>query len=231
MPITLIFPPDRKSQTGTNLSEILSGNDIPKNVIVNWSGSPVSNLDHNAEILLNGEAFTNKLRQALRLGITGIPTITISLTQEGPDWYPRRNDHQQGFDFTNRSLRRGDIPADFFVKKEAINEEWRVHVFRSTKDNMRVLRTAKKVQNRPDAHPWVRSHRLGWKLSYIGGISDEGRQIARDAVRALHLDFGAVDLGIRNDGSVFVLEVNTCPGLEGGTLEMYAENILERATK
>lgn len=94
---------------------------------------------------------------------------------------------------------------------------------------MRVLRTAKKVQNRPDAHPWVRSHRLGWKLSYIGGISDLGKQIARNAVRALHLDFGAVDIGIRNNGDPFVLEVNTCPGLEGGTLDMYATNILERA--
>jgi hypothetical protein len=205
--------------------------EIVKNVIVNWSGSPLSNVDHPADVLLNGEAFTNKLRQALRLGIAGLPTVTVSLAKEGDNWYPRRNDHQQGFDFTSRHLRRGSIPADFYVKKEAINEEWRVHVFRSYKGNMRVLRTAKKVPNRPDAHSWVRSHRLGWKLSYVGGLSDAGKQIARDAVRALHLDFGAVDIGLRSEADPFVLEVNTCPGLEGGTLEMYATNILERATK
>ena len=187
-------------------------------------------MDHNAEILLNGEAFTNKLRQALRLGIAGLPTVTVSLAKEGDNWYPRRNDHQQGFDFTSYSLRRGIIPADFYVKKEEIADEWRVHVFRSAKDNMRVLRCAHKVPNSPAPHPWVRSHRLGWKLSYVGGIPDAGKQIARDAVRALHLDFGAVDLGFRAEGSPLVLEVNTCPGLEGGTLEMYAENILERAT-
>ena len=210
---------------------MLRDSNAPKNVVVNWSGSPLSNLDHNAEVLLNGEAFTNKLRQALRLGIAGIPTITISLVKEGSNWYPRRNDHQQGFDFTSRSLRRGDIPADFYVKKEEIVDEWRVHVFRSAKDNMRILRTAKKVPNRPDAHPWVRSHRLGWKLSYIGGVSDLAKQLSRDAVRALHLDFGAVDIGIRREGDPFILEVNTCPGLEGETIEMYAENILERATK
>jgi hypothetical protein len=209
----------------------LKENDVQRDVIVNWSGSPLNNLDYFAELVLNEAAFTNKLRQALRLAVAGIPTITVSLRKEGSEWLPRRNDHQQGFDFTNKQLRIGRIQADFYVRKEAINEEWRVHVFRSAKDNMRVLRTAKKVQNRPDAHPWVRSHRLGWKLSYVGGISDHGKQIARDAVRALHLDFGAVDIGIRKDGDPFVLEVNTCPGLEGGTLEMYAQNILERASK
>jgi hypothetical protein len=84
------------------------------------------------------------------------------------------------------------------------------------------------VQSRPDAHAWVRSHRLGWKLSYIGGANDTQKQIAKDAMRALHLDFGAIDLAVCNDGREIVLEVNTCPGLEGGTLTMYAENIIER---
>lgn len=226
MPIEILC--QRQSKTKTSLSEALANVQVNKHIVVNWTGSPVSNLDHFAEVLLNGEAFTNKLRQAIRLGIAGVPTIQVSLAQEGPDWYPRRNDHQQGFDFTNRRLRRGLLPADFYVKKEDIADEYRVHVFRSAKDNMRVLRVAKKVPNRPDHHPWVRSHRLGWKLSYVGGLSDSGRQIARDAVRALHLDFGAVDLGCRPNGDIFVLEVNTCPGLEGGTLEMYADNIVER---
>jgi hypothetical protein len=209
---------------------MLIGHNLDKNVIVNWTGNPVNILDHLCEVPLNFEARSNKLSQAIRLATTGIPTITVSLHPEDASWLPRRASHQQGFDFTNRALRAGALEADFYVKKEAINEEWRVHVFRSAKDNMRVLRTAKKVQNRPDAHPWVRSHRLGWKLSYVGGISDAGKQIARDAVRALHLDFGAVDIAFRNDGTPpFVLEVNTCPGLEGGTLTMYAENIIERA--
>ena len=219
----------RRSVTGDLLADRLKNAPIDKHVLINWTGGPIDNLSYLAEVVLNEQAFTNKLRQAIRLSLAGIPTVTVSLQKEGDGWFPRRNDHQQGFDFTNRALRRGLINADFFVKKEDINEEWRVHVFRSAKDNMRVLRTAKKVPNRPNPHPWVRSNRLGWKLSYIGGIPDLSKQYARDAVRALHLDFGAVDIGIRPQGDPFILEVNTCPGLDdGGTLDLYISNILER---
>lgn len=227
MPIEILC--HRPSKTKNSLSEALANVQVNKNIVVNWTGGPVSNLDHFAEVLLNGEAFTNKLRQAVRLGIAGIPTIQVSLAKEGPDWYPRRNDHQQGFDFTNRRLQRGLLEADFYVKKEDLIDEFRLHVFRTSRDNMRVMRVARKVPSRPDHHPWVRSHRLGWKLSYTGGATEDAKRIARDSLRALHLDFGAVDLAMRADATPIVLEVNTCPGLEGGTLEMYVENIIERA--
>jgi hypothetical protein len=220
----------RRSATGGLLADRLKDIPIDKNVIVNWTGAPVDNLDHLAELVLNEAAFTNKLRQAIRLNLAGVPTITVSLQKEGKEWLPRRNDHQQGFDFTNKRLRRGEIDADFFVKKEEIVDEYRLHVFRSAKDNMRVLRTGVKTKTSPNAHPWVRSHRLGWKLSYVGGASDSCKQAARDAVRCLHLDFGAVDVGVTVEGHPIVLEVNTCPGLDdGGTLDLYIANFVERA--
>ena len=48
--------------------------------------------------------------------------------------------------------------------------------------------------------------------------------IAVNAVKALGLDFGAVDI-IYNEkeNQYYVLEVNTAPGLEGTTLIKYAE--------
>lgn len=227
MPIEILC--NRPSTTKTKLSEALANVQVNKHIVVNWTGSPLSQLDHFADVPLNFESRSDKLSQALRLATAGIPTVTVSLRSEGPDWYPRRSSHQQGFDFTNRKLARGQLPADFYVKKEDLVDEYRLHIFRSSRDNMRVMRVARKVPTRPDHHPWVRSHRLGWKLSYVGGAPEDGKQIARDAVRALHLDFGAVDLAVRRDASSIVLEVNTCPGLEGGTLEMYVNNILERA--
>lgn len=211
------------------MSNLLKNCKVEKNVIVNWTGTVFHKDDPDPAIVLNEHSFTNKLRQALRLSDAGVPTITVALQGNGKEWIPRRNNHQQGFDFTNTRLRRGQLNADFYVKKEDIVEEWRAHVFLSTKGNMRILRTAKKVQNRPDAHSWVRSHRLGWKLSYVGGLSDVGKQIARDALRALHLDFGAVDIGFRKEGDPFILEVNTCPGLEGKTINLYVNSIIERA--
>lgn len=220
---------NRASEAGDALQNLLSAEEVKKHVVVNWTGSPLSQLDHFADVPLNFEARSDKLSQALRLGIAGVPTVTVSLRQEGADWLPRRKSHQQGFDFTNKALKKGRLEADYFVRKENIVDEYRVHVFRTCKGNMRVLRVAKKVPSRDDHHPWVRAHRLGWKLSYVGGCGDPAKQAARDAVRSLLLDFGAVDVGILASGTPIVLEVNTCPGLEGGTLEMYATSILERA--
>ena len=53
------------------------------------------------------------------------------------------------------------------------------------------------------------------------------RDISRDAVTALGLEFGAVDI-IYNDKSkkLFVLEVNTAPGIEGATVTKYKDAIL-----
>lgn len=217
----------RRSQTGNLLREKCDGIETPRDLLVNWTGGPV---DPEGQLVLNAFARSNKLSQAIRLTTAGIPTITVSFRKEGPDWYARRSSHQQGFDFTNKKLQSGRLEADYFVKKEELTDEWRVHVFRTRKDNMRVLRCARKVPNSENYHPWVRSHRLGWKLSYVGGIPDVGRSISRSAVRALLLDFGAVDIGFNREGNPLVLEVNTCPGLEGGTLDLYAANFVERAS-
>jgi glutathione synthase/RimK-type ligase-like ATP-grasp enzyme len=53
------------------------------------------------------------------------------------------------------------------------------------------------------------------------------KAVARAAMEALKLDFGAVDIGLVKT-QPFVIEVNTCPGLESGTLALYLEQFLER---
>jgi len=48
--------------------------------------------------------------------------------------------------------------------------------------------------------------------------------VALAAVSALGLDFGAVDIIYNeHENQYYVLEVNTAPGLEGTTVEKYAE--------
>lgn len=212
---------NKPSAAGKSLQKLIGKIETKNPFKVNWTGAPLPDT-------LNAAAFTNKFRQALVLSRAGVPTVKVSIFKKGADWLPRRANHQQGYDFTNRRFLRGRIPADFFVKKEDLIDEYRVHVFRTKQDNMRILRIARRVPNRPDYHPWVRSHRLGWKLSYVGGLCEEGKEISRNALRALSLDFGAVDIGLRAESSPIVLEVNTCPGIEGNTLELYAENIIER---
>jgi len=48
------------------------------------------------------------------------------------------------------------------------------------------------------------------------------------SVDALGLDFGAVDLIVSKEGKVYVLEVNTAPGIEGKTLEAYTSAFKDR---
>lgn len=220
----------RKSNTAVLLREAIRDRNVvcPQDVVVNWSGSPIRG--GPSQIVLNGNAHSDKLRQAVKLGVAGVPTITVSLTNEGVGWLPRRISHQQGFDFTNRALREGRLPADYFVKKEYTTDEYRVHVARTKKDNLRILRTAVKVPRVARPHPWVRAHRLGWKLSYVGGAPESVKQAARNALRALSLDFGAADIGLRFDGTPCVFEVNTCPGLEGNNLQLYLDFFVERGS-
>lgn len=49
------------------------------------------------------------------------------------------------------------------------------------------------------------------------------RRAAKKAVEALGLDFGAVDVLVKSDGTPYVLEVNAAPGLGGSMPRLYAD--------
>lgn len=112
---------------------------------------------------------------------------------------------------------------DYFSKKEEIVEEFRVHSFlgKSIKAGVKVVREGVDAPN-----PWIRSLNGGWRIRYDGFESrKEMREVAAAAVKALGLDFGAVDLGRLRGGGLIVLEVNKAPGLGDGTVNTYARAI------
>jgi hypothetical protein len=135
------------------------------------------------------------------------------------DWVGRMNAHHGGNDLLH-------VPTtpDYWAKKEAFVKEIRIHCFKG-----KSIRAGQKVPREGvQPHPWIRSFDAGWKIAYDGFASRRAqRKLAAAAVTALGLDFGAVDMGIKADGSLCVLEVNRAPGLEGGTTEAYA-NAIER---
>jgi RimK-like ATP-grasp domain len=104
-------------------------------------------------------------------------------------------------------------------------KEFRVHVFKGA-----VIDVQQKLKSRDftgERSNTVRNHATGWLFCREGIIEpDELRGLAMGAVRALGLDFGAVDI-IWNErqNKCYVLEVNTAPGLEGTTLNKYVEII------
>ena len=134
------------------------------------------------------------------------------------NWIGRLVNHIGGNDLLNPPAR-----PDFWVKKENVVREYRVHSFKG-----RSIRAGMKTPRVGIEHPheWIRSWDGGWRISYDGAsIRQRHRDIAHAAIEALGLDFGAVDIAERADGSVFVLEVNRAPGLEGGTITVYANAI------
>jgi hypothetical protein len=140
-------------------------------------------------------------------------------------WLARRNTHVGGND-----LLAEITEGDFYSQKEDIIEEYRLHMF-----GKKSLRAGKKVQRaaRPDgspAHDWIRSFDAGWIIQYDGFRSTrEMRTLAAAALKALGLDFAAVDLGRKRDGSLIVLEVNRAPGVEGNTINAYARKVISWA--
>jgi len=101
--------------------------------------------------------------------------------------------------------------------------EYRVHVVAD-----RAIKTSEKL----GGQGWVRSWDNGWRFKVPTTSFEERkpvRRAARRAVRSLGLDFGAVDVLVDADGKVYVLEVNTAPGIVGiietSTFARYVEAI------
>ena len=73
---------------------------------------------------------------------------------------------------------------------------------------------------------YIRNLSNGWiyareNLEYIDGL----KELAIDSVKALGLDFGAVDIISTRDNTLYVLEVNTAFGLDGSTIELVGDAI------
>ena len=168
---------------------------------------------------LNQHYHMSKHAQLRKFQEHGVPTVEFCThNPQNAEWFARINGHQKGLD-----LLHGVEYPDYYVRREPIQREFRVHIFKG-----KSIRTGIKRPG-PIAHEWVRTLPGGWHLDYGSECQRYIRNVHRDAARnacaALGLDFGAVDIGSTVDGRVLVFEVNTAPGLEGNTLTAYARKI------
>ena len=186
---------------------------------------------------LNGDRHQHtKLDELIKLRSSGllVPDHVQSLAHiPAPPWPPpadwqwlgRTNKHSGGKDLV-RWLRRARI-SDFYVKKLDLVKEFRVHIF----DGKSIRMGLKVPRVNVTPHPWIRSFRQGWNIDY-GTACQEARirglrKAAKRAVKALGYAFGAVDIGITADNKIYVLEVNTAPGLQNkATAQAYARHIV-----
>lgn len=138
------------------------------------------------------------------------------------EWLGRRDNHVGGSD-----LLHPPNQPDYYVKKLQLTSEYRIHSFMGQSIRAGIKIPREHVQQ----HPWIRSWDGGWMISYDGeSVRQVHRNLAHAAVRALGLDFGAVDIGQDIGGRLVVLEVNRAPGLDGGTIGAYVNAIRRVAT-
>lgn len=67
----------------------------------------------------------------------------------------------------------------------------------------------------------IKSNTRGWKFSQIKSVKSDLQDEAVKALKAVGLDFGAVDCCVLEDDSVAIIEINTGPGLSGSSFDAY----------
>lgn len=204
-------------------------------VIINW-GALLPELD-DMKVLNHIDSWDDKLQELRLLRAKGIAVpdhndgngyVWQRLVDAG--FLPRHADHTGGIDLLNVTRN-----PDYWVRKMEFTNEYRIHSFdgKSIRAGIKVVREGFALTTegawRPNAnlaHPWIKSWDGGWRISYKNFRSTVPmRNLAHKAVGALKLTFGAVDMAETVDGKLFVLEVNRAPGVEGTTIEAYADTI------
>lgn len=139
----------------------------------------------------------------------------------------RKDKHTHGSDIV-LCLRQSDVVVS--VELECthwtsflpVDREFRVHVF----DGCPIKISEKILTDKTKFVPYCRNFETGWTFhSPKAPVPKSVKLEAIDAVEALGLTFGAVDIVVA-DGKVYVLEVNTAPGLIEDGVERYGKRFL-----
>lgn len=135
--------------------------------------------------------------------------------------------------------------APLFTRYFPKTHEFRVHVVGGKAIDLTEKKLREELKEKRDAVSIVRSHDNGWVHAHgdLSIVSDIDRQnlekLGMDAVRAVGLDFGAVDILASLDSNVprrlskaVVCEVNSAPGIENEvTRKAYADALNKLITE
>lgn len=160
---------------------------------------------------------SNKGRCLELLTNAGISTPPAATAFNGDLLVGRTETHIGGSGFYLITSQRdfelaGRLGCTHFMSYIPCQREYRVHVFKGT-----ILGAAEKLMATDGTCTslHIRNSGSGWKFRYnnIDRIPREVERIAVEAVNSVGLDFGAVDVLKSINNNLYVLEINTAPGL------------------
>lgn len=202
--------------------------------LIRWGSRSGAGWRPNEDVVNSRSALndnTDKLDSLRSLENAGIPVPNYAEDRSafGEEIeYPilgRARDHARGEDI-ELILQWRDAyltDNDYFVEYIPTEFEYRAHVF----DGEVIQVHEKRLRSEEDNHPYIRNAETGW-VFVEPREEPPSESLAIDAVGALGLDFGAVDI-VReeNTGDEYVLEVNSAPSLDEANLERYGDAIAD----
>lgn len=182
----------------------------------------------------NPQSVMNAINKATALRIfadAGVPTVATTTDRAVAERWLREGavavfcrqdlEGREGNGIVVARRRDQLVAAKLYTKYERKRNEYRVHVMNGEVFYYNVKR--KKEHMPAGAEELIRSGANGWFLAELDTPPTNRRigEACVAAVRALGLDFGGVDIGEAEDGSVRVYEVNTAPELGPNTTAAY----------
>lgn len=119
-----------------------------------------------------------------------------------------------------------NIKSQVWTKYKKKKSEFRIHIFGNQIIDFAQKKKQKEANNNNNnVNHKIRNHKNGWVYCRENiEISPTINSLALSAINTLNLQYGAVDIiWNEKEQQAYILEVNTSPGLDGKTVDTYAQ--------
>jgi len=218
--------------------------DTERDILIRWGSQSVGQIDNTYETVINPSFGIRNASD--KLGSLQMMADWSDEQEEEsiltPDWdedpealveragYPilgRKRHHARGTDI-QLCLQRRDFNKrrDYYVEYIPTVREYRIHVI-----GEEVIRVQGKFLDIPNQKlAWVRNYTTGYRFrAPKKRLRPVRLKMAVNAVKAVGLDFGAVDLLVADNNETYILEVNTAPSCSPLTGAEYATRLANKA--
>lgn len=241
-----VYPYRQGSQSARRLAEALGGRVLKRegskysprlgDIIINWGDSQCPLINTQARVLNHPHAIrraSNKKDAFLVMKEAGVSVPSFAISIQERTWevltvvrHKLTGHSGDGIEIVEPG---GELPeAPLYVQYVKKKDEYRIHIVGESITTIQRKAARKDFDGTPN---WrVRNHSNGFvfvrKIEGGGAITPPQQVLeqASLAIKALELDFGAVDvIWNEQEQRAYVLEVNTAPGMEGSTVTEYAD--------